>query len=213
MKTFLVTLVIVFSGSLLLWESTDGGQAFTAETARRLDVQKNPRLIPEWRLEDQNDEVFSLDTWRGHFVVVDFIYTSCPGVCLILSTGMRTLQDEFAMAGNENDLRLLSISFDPQTDTPDRLREHLVEHFSADPDYWIAARPISSEQLKSLLDFFKVVVIPDEYGGYTHSAGYHVIDPAGKLVAIFGFEQLPELRAYLAQALQVEEHNGNDQQI
>lgn len=47
-----------------------------------------------------------------------------------------------------------------------------------------------------------MIVIPDEYGGYTHSAGYHIINPDGKLVAIFGMEQMDELRAYLNQALE-----------
>ena len=37
-----------------------------------------------------------------------------------------------------------------------------------------------------------------------HSAGYHVIDPEGRLVAIFGVEQLEELKEYLIQALNTE---------
>ena len=68
----------------------------------------------------------------------------------------------------------------------------------------MAARPTSSSQKEAILDFFKVIVIPDEYGGYTHSAGYHVIDRTGRLVAIFGIEQLNELKEYLTQSLNKE---------
>ena len=103
--------------------------------------------------------------------------------------------------GKSDKLRFLSITFDPEKDTPQRLKEHL-SHFSADFKNWIAVRPTSSPQKEAILDFFKVVVIPDEYGGYTHSAGYHIINPDGKLVAIFGIEQMDELRAYLDQALE-----------
>ncbi len=67
----------------------------------------------------------------------------------------------------------------------------------------------SESQKKAILDFFKVVVIPDEYGGYTHSAGYHIISPDGKLIAIFGVDEMDELRSYLNQALEDRE-NASD---
>jgi len=201
MRTFLATLLVVISGALILWLSTDGGRAFTAEEARRLEIRENPRPVPDWQLENQDAEAFKFQDWRGHFVVVDFIYTSCPSVCLILSGNLKTLQKDFSAEGKLDNLRLISISFDPEKDTPQRLKEHL-SHFSADFKNWIAARPTSASQKESILDFFKVIVIPDEYGGYTHSAGFHIINPEGKLVAIFGMEQLDELRAYLNQVLE-----------
>jgi protein SCO1/2 len=166
-------------------------------------VRENPRSVPEWHLQNQDLETVTIQDWHEGFLVVDFIYTSCPSVCLILSSGLKSLQKDFASELEKNNLRLLSISFDPEKDTPQRLKEHL-SHFSANFKYWIAARPVSSSQKKAILDFFKVIVIPDEYGGYTHSAGYHVIDPQGRLVAIFGVEQLNELKEYLTQVLNKE---------
>lgn len=203
MRTFLATVFIAITGSLILWVSTDRGRAFTVEEARRLDVRENPRFVPEWHLQNQDLETVTIQDWRGSFLVVDFIYTSCPSVCLILSGGLKSLQKDFSSELEKNNLRLLSISFDPEKDTPQRLKEHL-SHFSANFKYWIAARPVSSSQKEAILDFFKVIVIPDEYGGYTHSAGYHVIDPQGRLVAIFGVEQLNELKEYLTQVVNKE---------
>jgi protein SCO1/2 len=203
MRTFLATVFIAITGSLILWVSTDRGRAFTVEEARRLDVRENPRSVPEWHLQNQDLETVTIQDWRGGFLIVDFIYTSCPSVCLILSSGLKSLQKDFSSELEKNNLHLLSISFDPEKDTPQRLKEHL-SHFSANFKYWIAARPVSSSQKEAILDFFKVIVIPDEYGGYTHSAGYHVIDPQGRLVAIFGVEQLNELKEYLTQVLNKE---------
>ncbi len=208
MRTFLATVFIAIAGFLILWISTDRGRAFTVEEARRLDVRENPRSLPEWHLQNQDSEAITIQDWHGEFLVVDFIYTSCPSVCLILSGGLKSLQKDFASELEKNNLRLLSISFDPEKDTPQRLKEHL-SHFSANLKYWIAARPISSSQKEAILDFFKVIVIPDEYGGYTHSAGYHVIDPEGRLVAIFGVEQLDELKEYLTQALNKKNDHQN----
>ncbi len=201
MRTFLATLFIVITGTLILWISTDGGRAFTAEEARRLEIRENPRPVPDWQLQNQDAKPFTFQDWHGHFIVVDFIYTSCPSVCLILSSNLRTLQKDFATEGKSDKLRFLSISFDPEKDTPQRLKEHL-SHFSADFTNWMALRPTSESQKKAILDFFKVVVIPDEYGGYTHSAGYHIINPDGKLIAIFGVDEMDELRAYLNKALE-----------
>lgn len=208
MRTFLATVFIAIAGFLILWISTDRGRAFTVEEARRLDVRENPRSLPEWHLQNQDSEAITIQDWHGEFLVVDFIYTSCPSVCLILSGGLKSLQKDFASELEKNNLRLLSISFDPEKDTPQRLKEHL-SHFSANLKYWIAARPISSSQKEAILDFFKVIVIPDEYGGYTHSAGYHVIDPEGRLVAIFGVEQLDELKEYLTQVLNKKNDHQN----
>ncbi|SCX27891.1 protein SCO1/2 [Nitrosomonas eutropha] len=205
MKTFLATFLVVIVGSLVLWVSTDEGRAFTAEEARRLEIRETPRSVPDWRLQNQDAETFRIQDWHGHFIVVDFIYTSCPDVCLILSGNLKTLQKDFSTEEKSDKLRFLSISFDPEKDTPQRLKEYL-HHFSADFRYWMAARPINPSQKEAILDFFKVIVIPDEYGGYTHSAGYHIINPDGKLVAIFGIEQTDELHTYLNQVLEEKEN-------
>jgi protein SCO1/2 len=200
MKTLLLSAFLAISGLAMLWIGTDGGRAFTTETARRLEVREHPKPVPNWRLEDQNAGVLALGDWRGRYVVVDFIYTSCTSACLILGSGLQSLQRDFGNALNKNKLRLLSISFDPKQDTPERLRAHL-SHFSGDGEHWVAARPTNFVEKKAILDFFKVTVIPDEMGGYTHSAGYNVIDPYGRLVAIFGVEEYSKLQDYLTIAL------------
>ncbi|QBQ54168.1 SCO family protein [Nitrosococcus wardiae] len=200
MKTLLASTLLAVISLTILWVGTDGVRAFTAEEARRLEVREHPKPVPNWHLENQNAEAIALGDWRGQYVVVDFIYTSCPSVCLTLSSGMGSLQKEFSEALEKDKLHLLSISFDPEKDTPERLRTHL-SHFSGDGEQWVAARPTHPVEKKAILDFFKVTVIPDEMGGYTHSAGYHVIDPQGRLVAIFGVEEYPKLQDYLALAL------------
>ncbi len=200
MKTLILSLVLAAAGLATLWAGTSNGRAFTTESARRLEVREHPRPVPNWHLEDQDAENLALGQWSGRYVVVDFIYTSCPDVCLLLSSGLQKLQKEFRKAFEQDKLRLLSVSFDPERDTPERLREHL-SHFSADGEYWAAARPTHPAEKKAILDFFEVTVIPDEVGGYTHSAGYNVIDPEGRLVAIFGLEEFTKLENYLTLAL------------
>lgn len=200
MKTLILSIILAATGLATLWVGTNNGRAFTTEAARRFEVREHPRPVPNWHLEDQDAQPLALGKWLGRYVVVDFIYTSCPDACLLLSSGLQRLQEEFRKALEQNKLRLLSVSFDPKRDTPERLQAYL-SHFSADGEHWAAARPTHPAEKKALLDFFKVTVIPDEVGGYTHSAGYNVIDPEGRLVAIFGLEEFTKLQNYLTVAL------------
>lgn len=69
-----------------LWWGTDGLQALTSETARRLDIAAAPRLLPDVLLRDQAGRPFRLTDYRGAPLVLEFIYTTCPDICLSLGT-------------------------------------------------------------------------------------------------------------------------------
>ncbi len=72
----------------------------------------------------------------GTIHVVDFVFTSCEMACPMMTARMKELQDELAP---ESDVRLLSISTDPEVDTPAVLRAY-AERWGADPDRWWFAR-------------------------------------------------------------------------
>jgi len=60
-------------------------------------------------------------------VVLQFIFTTCPTVCPVLSATLQAAQDDLP-----DDVRLVSISIDPEHDTPERLEEY-AERFRAGP--------------------------------------------------------------------------------
>jgi protein SCO1/2 len=61
----------------------------------------------------------------GHPVIVSFVYTSCSSLCPMISRTLSQLQGKL---GAERDtVHLLSISIDPEQDTPQRLREYAAE--------------------------------------------------------------------------------------
>ena len=68
----------------------------------------------------------------GEIWIANFIYTNCPDTCPIQSARMKALQDEFS---GEADFRLVSITVDPDRDTPEVL-EAYAESFGADPERW-----------------------------------------------------------------------------
>jgi protein SCO1 len=81
--------------------------------------------IPDVELLDQNGRKihFYTDLVKGQTVVINFIFTTCTTICPPLGATFERLQKELGeKGGNGRDVRLISISVDPVTDTPERLK-------------------------------------------------------------------------------------------
>jgi protein SCO1 len=187
MRTILCALVILCLGSAALWAGTDGLRALTAEQARRLAVQNAPRSLPAAMLEDQNGDAFSLAGYRGRRLLIDFIYTRCRSVCSTLGATFQRLSGQIAERGPNGPV-LLSISFDPDTDTAPTLKAY-AELYHADGKLWRIARVADKKALAKLLRAFEVVVIPDALGDFQHNAAIHLVDEHGQLTGIFGYDE------------------------
>ena len=77
--------------------------------------------IPDVALVDQNGHAvhFYGDLVKGKTVVVNFIFTSCTTVCSPMGANFAALQERL---GDRSDVALISVSIDPTTDTPARLK-------------------------------------------------------------------------------------------
>ena len=89
--------------------------------------------IPDFRLIDQRGAAFTTAQMRGHVTVVDFIFTHCPASCPRLTARMGELQAR--LASDRSDARLVSISVDPENDTPAVLADYGAKAH-ADPARW-----------------------------------------------------------------------------
>jgi protein SCO1/2 len=193
-QSLVAATVILVAGAAALWVKTDGARAFTSESARRLAVAGKPRPLPQVQLESSAGRVFTFEGLRGRIIVVDFIYTNCPTVCIGLGAAFSRLQTALRES-RRDDIHLLSIGFDFRQDTPESLSAYGRRHL-ADPERWTLARAARPHDLQSLLSTFGVVVIPDQYGGFTHNAAIHVVDRQGRLVRIFDAEDIDAVRAF-----------------
>ncbi len=92
-----------------------------------------PEMMPvgAFVLADQDGHAFGTEQLRGKVWIADFIFTSCPDVCPLLSSQMSNLTHHI----DAPDVRFVSITVDPATDTPERLREY-AQRFHADTDRW-----------------------------------------------------------------------------
>lgn len=102
-----------------------------ADTA---EVEFTPYPAANFTLTDQDGQSFSLADARGKVVLLDFIFTRCPGPCPLLSLKFSQLQKELG-ARLGKDVLLLSISIDPRHDTPEVLRDY-AKRYEANLDGW-----------------------------------------------------------------------------
>jgi protein SCO1 len=142
--------------------------------------------VPDFSFTNQTGKRISLQQYRGKVLLVTFIYTRCPfpDFCPRISSNFAEIYKQFganpALAGTH----LLSISFDPDHDTPKVLRDYAfsVAH-THDPALftrWEFAAPTATD-LPKIADFFALTIKP-EGGLITHNLSTAVIGPDGKVV-------------------------------
>ena len=88
--------------------------------------------VPDFSLIDQSRQNRTLADLKGKVWVADFIYTSCPDTCLLQTAQMTKLQKDLS---EEKDVRFVSITVDPERDTPEVLAEY-AKRYGADTEKW-----------------------------------------------------------------------------
>lgn len=91
---------------------------------------------PSYQLISQEGQPVSSGDLHGQVVLYDFIYTHCTTVCPAMTGQMLQVQRRLAALGLSNEVQLVSITFDPQRDTPERLREYAAQ-MNTDPSNWL----------------------------------------------------------------------------
>lgn len=199
-RTALASACVALAGVLIAHAATDGFSAYTLESARRLKALRSPTPVPASALELADGGRAALDAIGAPVLLIDFVYTRCETWCSVLGTTFTRLQQRLAAEIAAGDVRLVSISFDPQHDDPAALAAYRARH-RGDPQAWALGRPANGAELKRWLDAFGVVVIRDEFGGFAHNAAVHVVGPDRKLIAIHDPDELDTVVARVRKLL------------
>ena len=130
--------------------------------------------VPPFQLTDQTGQSFDSQSLDGHIWVADFIYTTCPGPCPMMSSQMRRVQ--ISTAGTP-DVALVSFTVDPEHDSPPVLAAY-AKHFTADPARWhfLTGEPGRLNDLG--LNAFKLNSVD---GSLTHSTRFVLVDGARRI--------------------------------
>lgn len=188
MKKIFLNAIVVAAGVSVLWQTTNGFTTFTSEQLRRSEVRANPIELPKVVLGDQDKQTLSIQDYQGRLLLLDFIFTHCSNLCPRMTNNMQKLYQQTENAAWRDEVFLLTVSFDPQRDTPDRLKAY-GKQFGADFHRWKFASAKQSV-LQELLDAVGIVVIPQDDGQFQHNAAVHIVDRQSRLADIRDYEKL-----------------------
>jgi protein SCO1/2 len=90
--------------------------------------------LPAFTLTDEQGRSYGSDELRGTVYIASFFFTRCPSICPALMHDVARLQEGFASRGIEG-IRLVSITVDPENDTPTVLKDY-SQALHADPARW-----------------------------------------------------------------------------
>lgn len=147
--------------------------------------------VPRFQLTAQDGRAFDRASLDGRIWVADFIFTTCPGPCPLMSRKMQKLQG--ALRGNP-DVRLVSFTVDPQRDTPEVLAEY-ARRYQADPARWFFLTG-DQARLHSLgRDAFK---LHNTDGTLVHSTRFVLLDGRGRIRAYYNTQEEDPVARVLA---------------
>jgi len=143
-------------------------------------------MLPEYTFTNQLGQAVSLSQFRGKAMAFTFIFTRCPfpTFCPLMSNNFRAVRD--ALIKNPNaptNWHLLTISFDPEFDTPEVLKRYSAT-YEADPANWsyltgtLVDITALSEQVG--LQFWR-----EPGGNISHNLRTVVVDAQGRLQKIY----------------------------
>src|SRR5947207_6337744 len=129
--------------------------------------------VPSFQLVNQNEQPFGSAQLAGKIWIADFIYTTCPGPCPMISSRMSELQKPL----EKTDVHLVSFSVDPDKDTPQVLRSY-AEKWQAEPGRWDFLTGPKSAIYNLSHDGFKLAVSDgsDAQGIPVHSTRMVLVD-------------------------------------
>ncbi len=156
------------------------------KSTSELHIPEAGDRVPDFVVVDQNNKRVHLSSYRGHVLLVTFIYTRCPfaNYCPLVSHDFAEIYAETKKDPKlAKSVRLLTVSFDPQHDTPPVLLKY-GESFrnvtgTAPFDRWeFAAAPAT--ELPQMANFFGLTY-SENNGKIVHSMSTTVIAPDGKV--------------------------------
>jgi len=165
------------------------------ESAERLHEGDS---LPSFNLVDQNGRPLTREQLAGKSAVITFIFTRCPipNFCPLMTKNFGQLQSEITADPTlKGHVQLLSISFDPEHDTPQTLTQY-GQAFTRDLDTWRFATG-SIEEVNRLTSAFSVYV-KAEGGTISHGLCTALVSPEGIVEKIWrgnGWENAEILEA------------------
>jgi protein SCO1 len=167
----LLIAVITLIGCRQQTEDTGEQSGFAVSDAQ--DVLSNLTLV------DQHGQKVLLSSLRGKPILFDFIYTSCPGPCIVITARMKSIANRLGpMLGSE--VRFVSVTVDPEHDHPSELLTYAKEQ-GAERNGWLFLTGPPAE-IDRLMSEFKLQRQREPDGSVDHVLEFFLVGRDGRLM-------------------------------
>jgi protein SCO1 len=142
---------------------------------------------PDFTLQDAEGQAVRLEDFHGKVVVLHFIYTNCPDICPLHTERIAKIQEMVNQTPMRELVQIVTITTDPEHDTPEVLREYGPAH-GLDSVNWLflTSGPNRPEDAtRALAERFGHEFTETEGGYQIHGVVTHVIDREGRWQANF----------------------------
>src|SRR5262245_14469084 len=156
--------------------------------------------LPDFSLTDQTSKTVTLADLKGKVWIADFIFTNCGGTCPMMSGKMRKLQE-----GLPAEIRMVTITVDPDRDTPKALAAYAAEH-GATRERWLFLTGDKQSLYDLCVKGYKLPLA--EWGGTTaepiaHSTRFVLVDKQGEIRGYYTGTEEQDLMRLAADAKQL----------
>lgn len=159
------------------------------------ELLKVGEQVPDTQFVDQDGKKRSFSSFKGSRLVMTFIYTRCPlpTFCPLMDRHFATMQKTLKQEPALQNVHLVTVSFDPETDTPPVLKQH-AKSLNADLTRWTFLTG-DRDDIDQFASRFGVSVARamDDPSNITHNLRTAIVDPDGRLVKVYtGNEWSPD---------------------
>ena len=147
--------------------------------------------VPDFQLRNQDGRPIHLGQFQGKALLVTFIYTRCPSpdFCPRVTRNFAQLEKQLASSpALFAKTHLICISFDPEHDTPERLRAYGATYIGSDAEntfahleFAVPTKPV----LATMAKFFDLGMTNEADSTITHTLSTTLIDPSGKVARFY----------------------------
>ncbi|QED38127.1 SCO family protein [Antarcticibacterium arcticum] len=184
MKKLILLLVLIISFTGCNKTGVKNGDVLAEGNSAALTDLNND--IPELSIYNlpatwttQHNKNIELKDLQGHVLVMVMIYTSCTAACPRLVADMRNIEKQMPQK-DLGKLKFIMVSIDPETDTPQRLKNFSVEN-KMENDHWLFLRgtPEDTREFATVLAVSYKQISPIDF---SHSNIISVFDKEGVMV-------------------------------
>jgi protein SCO1 len=163
------------------------------QTGLRGTGWQNPPSVADITLTLADGTAFKLGDLQGNITVVFFGYTRCPDICPLT---MSKLAQIYADLGEPKDLKVVLISVDPQTDTPE-----VIQNYASNFNPAFIGLSGDNSQVAAAIQSFYIAAQDLKNGTFAHTDALIILDRQSRLRLIYAQDNVDYLREDLKTVL------------